>query len=122
MKNHLDEFLSGASQKPYRKLVEYHLRRTAVPNLQNGTVKLSRILGLWRRNRSALELRIDNLGSVQGAEQVLRSGNLTVPLEEIQRLCEEDIRRICPELLERYPVEDAVRQLRERLQKESQQS
>ena len=44
-----------------------------------GTVKLSRILGFWRRNRSALELRINNLGSVQGAEQVLKSVNLTVP-------------------------------------------
>ena len=31
-------------------------------------VKLSRILGFWRRNRSALERRINNLWSVQGAE------------------------------------------------------
>ena len=38
MKSHLDEFLSGASQKPYRKLVEYHLRRTAVPNLQKAVL------------------------------------------------------------------------------------
>ena len=45
-----------------------------------GTVKLSRILVFWRRNRSALELRINNLGSVQGAEQVLKSVNLTVPV------------------------------------------
>ena len=44
-----------------------------------GTVKLSRILWFWRRNRSELELRINNLGSVQGAEQVLKSVNLTVP-------------------------------------------
>ena len=45
--------------------------------LMKGIVKLSRILGFWRRNRSALELRINNLGSVQGAEQVLKSINLT---------------------------------------------
>ena len=32
------------------------------------TVKLSGIIGFWRRNRSALERRINNLGSVQGAE------------------------------------------------------
>ena len=48
-----------------------------------GTVKLSRILGFWRRNRSALELRINNLGSVQGAEQVLKSVNLTVPSDRL---------------------------------------
>ena len=48
-----------------------------------GTVKLSRILGIWRRNRSALERRINNLGSVQGDEQVLESVNLTVPLGEL---------------------------------------
>ncbi len=45
----------------------------------SGMFKLSGILGFWRRNRSALELRINNLGSVQGAEQVLKSVNLTVP-------------------------------------------
>ena len=36
--------------------------------LQEGTVKLSGILGVWRRNRSELELRFNNLGSVQDAE------------------------------------------------------
>ena len=34
----------------------------------DGTVKLSRTLGFWRRNRSAVERRINNLGSGQGAE------------------------------------------------------
>jgi len=45
-----------------------------------GTVKLSRILGFWRRNRSALERRINNLESGQVAELALKSVNLTVPL------------------------------------------
>ena len=36
--------------------------------LREGTVKLSGILGVWRRNRSKLELRFNNLGSVQDAE------------------------------------------------------
>ncbi len=34
----------------------------------DGTVKLSRILGFWRRNRSSVERRINNLESGQGAE------------------------------------------------------
>ena len=38
MKSQLDEFLSGAGQKPYRKLVEHHLRRTSVPNLQKAAL------------------------------------------------------------------------------------
>ena len=38
MKSQLDEFLSGASQKPYRKLVEHHLRRTSVPNPQKAVL------------------------------------------------------------------------------------
>ena len=33
-----------------------------------GTVKLSRILGFWRRNRLSVERRINNLGSGQGAD------------------------------------------------------
>ena len=33
-----------------------------------GTVKLSKILWFWRRNPSALERIISNLGSVQDAE------------------------------------------------------
>ena len=33
-----------------------------------GTVKLSRILGSWRRNRSSVERRINNLGTCQGAD------------------------------------------------------
>ena len=31
-------------------------------------VKLSRIFGFWRRNRSALKRKINNLWNVQGAE------------------------------------------------------
>ena len=38
MKSHLDQFLSGASQKQYRKFVEFHLRRTSVPNLQKAVL------------------------------------------------------------------------------------
>ena len=33
-----------------------------------GTVKLSGILGFWRRNRSSVERRINNLGTCQGAD------------------------------------------------------
>ena len=33
-----------------------------------GTVKLSGILGFWRRNRSSIERRINNLGTCQGAD------------------------------------------------------
>ena len=36
--------------------------------LSRGTVKLSGILGFWRRNRSSVERRINNLGSGQGAD------------------------------------------------------
>ena len=39
-----------------------------IENVFGGTVKLSRVLGFWRRNRSALERKINNLWSVQGAE------------------------------------------------------
>ena len=35
---------------------------------REGTVKLSEILGFWRRNRSSVERRINNLGSGQGAD------------------------------------------------------
>ena len=35
---------------------------------RTGTVKLSGILGFWRRNRSSVERRINNLGSGQGAD------------------------------------------------------
>ena len=34
----------------------------------DGTVKLSGILGFWRRKRSSVERRINNLGSGQGAD------------------------------------------------------
>ena len=59
--------------------------------LPKGTVKLSRILtqllrqitGVWRRKRSEFERRINNLGSVQDAEQVLESVNLTVSAGEL---------------------------------------
>ena len=34
----------------------------------NGTVKLSGILGFWRRNRSSVERRINNLGTCRGAD------------------------------------------------------
>ena len=40
------------------------LRRRA----RKGTVKLSGILGFWRRKRSAVECRIHNLGSGRGAD------------------------------------------------------
>ena len=33
-----------------------------------GTVKLSGILGFWRRNRLSVERRINNLGTCQGAD------------------------------------------------------
>ena len=33
-----------------------------------GTVKLSGILGFWRRNRSSVECRINNLGTCRGAD------------------------------------------------------
>ena len=33
-----------------------------------GTVKLSGIPGFWRRNRSSVERRINNLGTCQGAD------------------------------------------------------
>ena len=36
--------------------------------LLKGTVKLSGILGFWRRNRSSVERRINNLGTYQGAD------------------------------------------------------
>ena len=36
--------------------------------LLKGTVKLSGILGFWRRNRSSVEHRINNLGTYQGAD------------------------------------------------------
>ena len=36
--------------------------------MQQGTVKLSGILGFWRRNRSSVERRINNLGTCQGAD------------------------------------------------------
>ena len=36
--------------------------------LPQGTVKLSGILGFWRRNRSSVERRINNLGTYQGAD------------------------------------------------------
>ena len=35
---------------------------------KRGTVKLSGILGFWRRNRSSVERRINNLGTCQGAD------------------------------------------------------
>ena len=37
-------------------------------SLIDGTVKLSGILGFWRRNRSSVERRINNLGTCQGAD------------------------------------------------------
>ena len=37
-------------------------------SLHEGTVKLSGILGFWRRNRSSVERRINNLGTCQGAD------------------------------------------------------
>ena len=37
-------------------------------NIGAGTVKLSGILGFWRRNRSLVERRINNLGTCQGAD------------------------------------------------------
>ena len=37
-------------------------------NPGDGTVKLSGILGFWRRKRSAVECRINNLGSGRGAD------------------------------------------------------
>ena len=37
-------------------------------NNRAGTVKLSRILGVWGRNRSDFERRINNLWSVQSSE------------------------------------------------------
>ena len=61
--------------------VRQAILRGGPPRHESGTVKLSRTLGVWRRNRSALECRINNLGSVQGAEEVLESVNLTVPSE-----------------------------------------
>ena len=41
---------------------------TVTANRSQGTVKLSRILGFWRRNRLSVERRINNLGSGQGAD------------------------------------------------------
>ena len=35
---------------------------------KEGTVKLSGIPGFWRRNRSSVERRINNLGTCQGAD------------------------------------------------------
>ena len=43
-------------------------RRWLFPLAGNGTVKLSGIFGFWRRNRSSVERRINNLGSGQGAD------------------------------------------------------
>ena len=49
-----------------------HLSSSTVARLkekwQAGTVKLSGILGFWRRNRSSVERRINNLGTCQGAD------------------------------------------------------
>ena len=38
MKSQLDEFLKGAGQRPYRQLVEHHLRRKSVPDLQQAVI------------------------------------------------------------------------------------
>ena len=35
---------------------------------EKGTVKLSGILGFWRRHRSSVERRINNLGTCRGAD------------------------------------------------------
>ena len=40
----------------------------AIVNAANGTVKLSGILAFWRRNRSSVERRINNLGTCRGAD------------------------------------------------------
>ena len=38
MKSQLDEFLKGAGQRPYRQLVEHHLRSKSVPDLQQAVI------------------------------------------------------------------------------------
>ena len=48
-----------------------------------GTVKLSGILVVWRRNPSALERIINNSGRIQDAEKTLKSVNLTVPFPQL---------------------------------------
>ena len=51
---------------PY--LIIANPRWLSAPEPSKGTVKLSRILKFWRRNRPSVERRINNLGSGQGAE------------------------------------------------------
>ena len=47
----------------------YTIRAGNAANMTlDGTVKLSGILGFWRRNRSSVERRINNLGTCQGAD------------------------------------------------------
>ena len=70
--------MSSSNQRPANRgfpfsfaMRHIHYRQSSclsAPEPPRGTVKLSRILRVWRRNRSALERRINNLGSVQGAE------------------------------------------------------
>ena len=52
------EQLSGLLGRPHRRF----------SLLDDGTVKSSGILGFWRRNRSSVERRINNLGTCQGAD------------------------------------------------------
>ena len=49
-----------------------------------GMFKLSRILVFWRQNPSALERRINNLGSNQGAELALKLVTLTAPIRRFR--------------------------------------
>ena len=69
----LERFSIAHNQKGFEhffRRVELHRQRLERPVevAMEGTVKLSGILGVWRRNRSELELRFNNLGSVQDAE------------------------------------------------------
>ena len=54
--------------KAAKRVLEFFTAQINNRHTRKGTVKLSGILGFWRRNRSSVERRINNLGSGQGAD------------------------------------------------------
>ena len=107
METQLEEFLSGAGEKPYRELIQYHIKRTATRDLQNAALGETQMLPT---NLQAFVMEFIDVISLQfGYDQAFWS----------RATCRQAFDAIINVAMDTFPISDRISSVAEALQKEN---
>ena len=107
MENQLEEFLSGAGKRPYRELIQYHIKRTATRDLQNAVLGETQMLPT---NHQAFVMEFIDVINLQfGYDQAFWS----------RATCRQAFDAIINVAMDTFPINDRISSVAEALQKEN---